>query len=72
MAQHRRNVVECWDGSVNCDRSKLSAGELNAVIVSDHQRNYMACVNGSLGCNSSQLTTAEASAISTRKNVLSR
>ena len=65
MAEHRRNVTECWDGEMSCDRSKLSTTELSAVNVADHQRNYLACISGSVDCEPSRLTPAEAAAITT-------
>ena len=63
VAQHRRNVSQCWDGYSNCDRSKLSAAELEAVKVADHHRDYLACMSGFAGCDRSRLTLAEVDAI---------
>jgi hypothetical protein len=63
VAQRQHNVSQCWDGSPSCDRSKLSAAELNAVHVAEHQRDYLACLNGSSGCNLSELTPAEANSM---------
>ena len=64
--------LECWDGEVACDRSKLSTTELSAVNVADHQRNYLACISGFPGCDPSRLTPAEASVTAIDKNTASR
>jgi hypothetical protein len=63
VAQRQSNVSQCWDGSASCDRSKLSATELNAVLVAAHERNYLTCLTGPSGCRLSELTAAEANSI---------
>ena len=72
MAEHRRNVSQCWDGWATCDRSKLSTTELSAVIVADHQRNYTACVGGYMPCDHAALTSVEAGSLAAESKTATR
>ncbi len=57
------NLDACKSGSESCDRSKLSAAQLDDVAFAAHRRNVVNCRNGYSSCDLAKLTELETIAL---------